>query len=217
MSENTPRRHLRERSADRGRKIWASRNPVAPVATTRSSIMKTFLHPLAAALAALVTITAPLGAEARGPSGGWHHGGGGFRGGHGFHGGHSRGGFWPGPFWGGLGLGLGIGAIGYYGAYGYDGYYGYPPYVVSDDPGYVVVDPPVTGNVVRSAGQPVPAVSSAPDPIFYPKNGQSAAKTDADRQECNRWATTQAGAMSDASIFQRATFACMEGRGYTVR
>ena len=37
------------------------------------------------------------------------------------------------------------------------------------------------------------------------------------RQDCNRWATTQAGAMSDAQIFQRATYACMDGRGYTVR
>jgi hypothetical protein len=181
--------------------------------------MKTFLNPLAAALAALVTIAAPVAADARGPGGGvgFHHGGSGFHGGPGFHGGFRRGGFWgPGPFWGGLGLGLGIGAIAYYGGpYGY--YYGYPGYVVSDDPGYVTVDPPMQGDAVRASGQPVPSVSRAPDPIFYPKNGQSAAKTDADRQECNRWATTQAGAMSDASIFQRATFACMEGRGYTVR
>ena len=34
---------------------------------------------------------------------------------------------------------------------------------------------------------------------------------------CNSWATTQTNAMNDASIFQRATFACMDGRGYTVR
>jgi hypothetical protein len=56
-----------------------------------------------------------------------------------------------------------------------------------------------------------------PDPIFYPRNGQTQAQTEADRQECNRWATTQAGAMSDAQIFQRATYACMDGRGYSVR
>jgi hypothetical protein len=89
-----------------------------------------------------------------------------------------------------------------------------PGYVV--DPGYVSVEPPVSSSV-RSAGQPVPAASRAPDPIFYPRNGQSAAKAETDRQECNRWATTQSGAMNDASIFQRATFACMEGRGYTVK
>jgi hypothetical protein len=63
----------------------------------------------------------------------------------------------------------------------------------------------------------VPNVARAADPIFYPRNGQSAAQTETDRQDCNRWATTQAGAMNDASIFQRATFACMDGRGYTAR
>lgn len=182
--------------------------------------MKTVLHSIAVAIAA-AAIAAPIAAEARGPGpgGGWHHGGGGFHGGSWNHGGHWRGGYWgPGPFWGGLGLGLGIGAIGYYGAYGGDyGYPGYPAYVV-EDPGYVVADPPpVAPTTTRSIGQPVPQAPRAADPIFYPKNGQSAAKTESDRQDCNRWATTQSGAMGDASIFQRATFACMEGRGYTVR
>ena len=82
---------------------------------------------------------------------------------------------------------------------------------------YIVVDPAPGDQVARSSGQPVPAAARAPDPIFYPKNGQTAAQTETDRQDCNRWATTQAGAMNDASIFQRATFACMEGRSYTVR
>jgi hypothetical protein len=80
---------------------------------------------------------------------------------------------------------------------------------------YVVSEPQPGDRVVRS-GQPVPS-TPPPDPIFYPRNGQSQAQTEVDRQACNRWATTQAGAMSDAQIFQRATFACMEGRGYTVR
>ena len=66
-------------------------------------------------------------------------------------------------------------------------------------------------------GQPVPQATAPAEPIFYPRNGQSAEATESDRRECNRWATTQRGAMDDASIFQRATFACMEGRGYTVR
>ena len=66
-------------------------------------------------------------------------------------------------------------------------------------------------------GQPVPAANRSPDPIFYPRNGQSPAQTEADRQDCNRWATTQQNAMSDAQVFQRATYACMDGRGYTVR
>ena len=63
----------------------------------------------------------------------------------------------------------------------------------------------------------MPQISQAPEPIFYPRNGQSAEATEHDRRDCNRWATTQNGAMNDASIFQRATLACMEGRGYTVK
>jgi len=54
-------------------------------------------------------------------------------------------------------------------------------------------------------------------PIIYPNNGQSAQKTEADRQECNRWATAQPNAVADAEVFQRAVAACMDGRGYTVR
>ena len=74
------------------------------------------------------------------------------------------------------------------------------------------------GRAGRAARRPAGAAGGAPaEPIFYPRNGQSAEATESDRRECNRWATTQRGAMDDASIFQRATFACMEGRGYTVR
>ena len=79
-----------------------------------------------------------------------------------------------------------------------------------------MVSEPQPGDRVVRSGQAVP-VAPPPDPIFYPRNGQTAAQTEADRQDCNRWATTQAGAMSDAQIFQRATYACMDGRGYTVR
>jgi hypothetical protein len=194
--------------------------------------MKTKSSILSAALIAAALSVAPLLAEARpvggagpgyghGGGGNWNHGGyGGWN--HGGYGGWGYRGYWgPGYFWGGLGLGLGLGAIAYsapyYGYYGgYGGYYAYPGYgpAVTE---YVVVDPAAGDRVVRSAGQPVPAASHSPDPIFYPKSGQTPAKTESDRQECNRWATTQAGAMSDASIFQRATYACMEGRGYTVR
>ncbi len=186
---------------------------------------------LVAALAAAATLAASPVAQARpggvggsvagspgnghgnwhGGNGGWNHGGGWGRG--------HWGGWGYGPFWGGLGLGLGFGAFAYPAPY-YGGYYAYPypGYIVG--PGvaeYVVVDPAPGDRVVRSSGQPVPAATRTPDPIFYPKNGQTPAQVETDRQDCNRWATTQAGAMSDASIFQRATFACMEGRGYTVR
>jgi hypothetical protein len=151
-----------------------------------------------------------------GRAGGWHGGG--------WHGGYwGRGGYWPYWGWGAVGVGLGIGAIGYYGGY-WNGYYAPYPYYggyYSDAP-EVIVNP--TYSTVEPAGgarsgQPVPQASTsrAPEPIFYPRNGQSAATLESDRRECNRWATTQAGAMADASIFQRATLACMEGRGYTVR
>ncbi len=129
---------------------------------------------------------------------------------------HGRGGryYGPGPFWGGIGIGLGIGLGSYY----------YRPYGRPYGPGYVIVEP---APVYRTEPQPVPAQpvpalrepapAAAPDPIFYPRNGQSPALTEADRVECNRWATTQPSAMLDASVFQRATLACMEGRGYVVR
>jgi hypothetical protein len=180
--------------------------------------------PIAAAIGA-AALLAVEPAAARGAGG--HHGGGhvaaagGWHGGHGHyrasHWGHR--GYGRGAFWGGVGLGLGIGAIGYYGSH-YGGHYGsyYGPYFGSyyyDEP--VIVAPPIYRALEPRVGQPVPQVSSSPDPIFYPKNGQSAEATEADRRECNRWATTQRGAMADASIFQRATLACMEGRGYTVK
>ncbi len=129
---------------------------------------------------------------------------------------HGRrgGGYWgPGPFWGGVGIGVGVG-IGLSSGY----YYGRPWY-----PGYVIVDAPPVYHY-RTEPQPVPAAPApepvarpAPDPIFYPKSGQSEAQTEADRVDCNRWATTQPSAMRDASVFQRATLACMEGRGYVVK
>ena len=89
-------------------------------------------------------------------------------------------------------------------------------YTQSPGQGYVVVAPPPGAD----AAQPVPAPApprAQPDPIYYPRTGQSAAQTETDRQECNRWATTQPRAMADAQVFQRAVAACMDGRGYTVR
>ncbi|HEX7440952.1 MAG TPA: DUF6515 family protein [Caldimonas sp.] len=82
--------------------------------------------------------------------------------------------------------------------------------------GYTVVAPPPGAD----AAQPVPsaAVPKTPaEPILYPRSGQSAAQTETDREECNRWATTQPSAVADAEVFQRAVAACLDGRGYTVR
>ncbi len=92
-----------------------------------------------------------------------------------------------------------------------------------DQPSVVYVNPPVYYPPAPVYAQIAPAPTYAPqapavpDPIFYPRNGQSAAQIEADRQDCSRWATTQPKAMADASIFQRAIFACMDGRGYSAR
>lgn len=86
-------------------------------------------------------------------------------------------------------------------------------------PGYVVVQAPAgvsAANVVQAPPAPAP-VAAAPDPIIYPRNNQSPQQTEADRQECNRWATTQPSSMNNASVFQRAVEACMDGRGYTMK
>jgi hypothetical protein len=194
----------------------------------KDQAMKAFARSIAIAASLLgILALAPEAAVAanHGGSGGGHsggswsgHSGGAWHGGgwHG-HGYWGHGGYWP--YWGwGVGVGLGIGYWGAYPYYGgyyaaypyYGGYFDAPPVM---DPTYSTVEP-ATGT---HPGQPVPQAGHAPDPIYYPKNGQSAATSESDRRECNRWATTQAGAMNDASIFQRATFACMEGRGYTVR
>jgi hypothetical protein len=114
--------------------------------------------------------------------------------------------------WGTVGLGIGIGVARHY--------YGPPWY-----PGYVVVEPPPLAYYESPPRLPayeppvarMPAAPRAPDPIFYPRDGQSAAQIEADRQACNRWATTQPSAMADASVFHRATLACMDGRGYSSR
>jgi len=100
-----------------------------------------------------------------------------------------------------------VGSVPYYYA---DGVY----YKVAPGQGYVVVAPPPGADTAQAAPAPTPA---APEPIFYPRNNRSSAQTEADRRDCNAWATSQPQAMADAKVFQRATEACMDGRGYTVR
>jgi hypothetical protein len=83
----------------------------------------------------------------------------------------------------------------------------YPQVVTVVQPAPVVIESP-----------PPPAAAPArPDPVIYPRNGQSAPQLEADRQECNRWATTQPAALADSSVFMRAVDACMDGRGYTTK
>jgi hypothetical protein len=83
----------------------------------------------------------------------------------------------------------------------------YPQVVTVVQPAPVVLEVP-------AAAPPQPA---RPDPVIYPRNGQTAQQQEADRQECNRWATTQPAALADSSVFMRAVDACMDGRGYTTR
>ena len=89
-------------------------------------------------------------------------------------------------------------------------------YNVAPGRGYVVVAAPPGVDQTMTTPPPAPP-PVAPDPIFYPRNNQSAAQAEADRRDCNSWATSQPNAMADAKVFQRATEACMDGRGYTVR
>ena len=94
----------------------------------------------------------------------------------------------------------------------------YRPY----GPRWVVVAPPlVYPTVVQTEPvvmtPPLPVAPSRPDPVIYPRNGQDAQQTELDRQECNRWATTQPAALADASVFHRAVEACMDGRGYSMK
>jgi hypothetical protein len=140
--------------------------------------------------------------------------GGGYRGGYGhggYRGGHGHGGYYGrGAGWGGLALGLGIGALVFSRPW--------EPVVVESRPTYVYVDPPQTApQPVPQALAPMPYQPVPPAPVIYPSQGQTPEQTEADRQACNRWATTQPSAMADASVFHRATLACLEGRGYTAR
>ena len=165
------------------------------------STLRSAVRALALAGAALALCSSAQAQSGQRGGGHFAHGGmsaghfhGGFRGGRGFRGG----GF---PVWGGVGLGIGLGLGSYY--------YGAPWYVASPD--YVVVDPPV----IYDNPQPVPPAD--PQPVIYPRKGQSAAQTDADSNACSQWAGAQPNATVDASVFRRAIGACMDARGYTVR
>jgi hypothetical protein len=176
--------------------------------------MKTLKDCCTAALAAVVLAVAVVPADAQA------HGRGGYRGGHG-------------PGWGAVGIGLGLGVgLGWLAGsrHGYSSYssysYGPPVYssvIVPAYPSYVYMDPPsvvyreVPAPVYREVPRREPVSKAPPEPIIYPRNGQDAQQLEADRQECNRWATTQPSAMADSSVFNRATEACMDGRGYTMR
>jgi hypothetical protein len=122
----------------------------------------------------------------------------GYRGGRGGYGGHYRGGGWC-CGWG-LGVGVATGVL-----LAAPWYYAPPTTVIVEQPPQVAVVPPA------------PPQPARPEPVIYPRNGQTAQQLEADRQECNRWATTQPAALNDSSVFMRAVDACMDGRGYTTK
>lgn len=134
-----------------------------------------------------------------------------------------------------LGFGIGWPLVGVYGG---DRFYGPPVYGALtvghgwrhrgwDDgwrgwgPEWVLVAPPV----VWTAPPPMEFVEPAPvsvgptrpDPVIVPRQGQDARQTEADRQQCNRWAVTQPAALADAQVFQRTVDDCMDARGYTTK
>jgi hypothetical protein len=115
--------------------------------------------------------------------------------------GHGHGGHWRGHghrHWRGAGLGVVIGAPLFYPAYP-SPYHAYPH-------GYVVAEP-----------VPVVPPMAQPMPVITPRHNQSAAQLEADRRDCDRWAVTQPAAMADAHVFHRATLACLDQRGYSIR
>jgi hypothetical protein len=117
----------------------------------------------------------------------------------GYRGGGHRGGYYRGGGWG----------------WGWGGLVLATPWIY----GPVVVAQPSTV-IIENQPQPaasLPAPPARPEPVIYPRNGQTAEQTEADRQACNRWATTQPAALSDSTVFMRAVDACLDGRGYTTK
>lgn len=89
---------------------------------------------------------------------------------------------------------------------------------------YVVVEPPRESEIT--------ALPPEPEQLFvYPKEGQSEQQQATDRYECHRWAANQSGFDptqpgsgwpeseygAKRADYQRATKACLEARGYSVR
>ena len=106
-------------------------------------------------------------------------------------------------------------------------YYANGVYYSAAPGGYVVVNPPPQADGAVAQPSPPPA-PPRPDPIFYPRNGQSPQQQGQDKFECHNWAKGQTGfdptsqASSGASpatrsAYGRAMAACLDARGYTVR
>jgi hypothetical protein len=85
--------------------------------------------------------------------------------------------------------------------------------------------PPPPAPPAPAGPPPVVTVSGSGQLFVYPRTGQSDAQIAADRRECAAWASTQSGydPARDPSgdprrgDYQRATAACLDAHGYTVR
>jgi hypothetical protein len=75
-------------------------------------------------------------------------------------------------------------------------------------------------------GTVMPPMAVGSDQLFvYPKGGQSEVQMAADRRDCANWASTQTGYDPAVNVptdprrsdYRRATAACLESHGYTVR
>lgn len=89
---------------------------------------------------------------------------------------------------------------------------------------YIVTDPPAESKTLTLPQE-------VNEQFVYPKSGQSEHQQSTDRYECHRWAVSQTGFdptlpnenLPNVDIprkrddYQRATKACLEGRGYSVR
>jgi hypothetical protein len=107
------------------------------------------------------------------------------------------------------------------------------PYYYANDTYYVYRGPQQGYEVVDAPDQQGATTQAPPsDNVFvYPKNGQSDQQVASDKYDCHRWAASQAGfdptqpsggadpqqAASQREGYQRAMFACLEGRGYSVK
>lgn len=123
-------------------------------------------------------------------------------------------------------------------------YYANDVYYVSQGNGYVVAElpkgevsqtPPPVVSVMPLEAQPIPVPPPAIPPLdklfIYPRQNQSEQQQATDRYECHKWAVGQTGfdptqppsavpeeqKVQKRADYQRATSACLEGRGYTVR
>jgi hypothetical protein len=106
-------------------------------------------------------------------------------------------------------------------------YYANDVYYTQGAGGYIVVEPP-KGESIQA---PQADQTSTSQIFIYPRQGQNEKKQADDRYECHRWAVNQTGydpikppanlpeaqMIQKRADYQRASAACLDGRGYTVR